>query len=595
MKIGNKKFSNLQILRFIIQIAFFVLVPGMYINAFSGIRQMYTGIIKHTFNFAQYYPQMIEAIAIIPVTILLGRFFCGWMCAFGTLGDIIYHISSKVFKVSFRISEEADRVLKYVKYVLLGFLVLVVWSFGLSLSGTNPWDAFGVLATVGKMPDFSYAFTEFTVGSIILILIIIGSFFIERFFCRYLCPLGAVFAIVSRLKFVKISKTRDKCGACRICTKSCAMGIPLYKYDKVDSGECINCLKCIPACPRKNVSASVADSDVRPVIASTLAVAVMTGTYCIGTLVANGAGMNTGANLTTQTSAQGTSEGKYANGTYEGSGTGFRGATTTVSVTVKSGAISDIQTVSYGDDAPYFNRAYNSIVNEILSTQSTEVDAVSGATFSSNGIMEAVKNALTNASLSAQVSPSSDTAVQSEAGTTNQVQTPSENTSEAQSSSTDSSAAANSIKDTVTSDSSASTPKAATAGKSASPSSSASSSSSAGKTTAKPSESSAAASSSSSQKAATSSKYKDGTYEGSGNGFRRGITTVSVTVKSDKVTDIQVVSTGDDAPFFNRACDSVISEILSKQSTNVDAVSGATFSSNGIMSAVADALSSAEA
>lgn len=576
MKIANKKFSNLQIIRFIIQIVFFVLLPGMYINAFSGIRQIYTGIIQHTFSFAQYYPQMIEAIAIVPVTILLGRFFCGWMCAFGTMGDIIHHISSKVFKVSFRISEKADRVLKYFKYVLLGFLILIVWSFGLNLSGTNPWDAFGVLATIGKMPDVSYAFTEFTVGSIILVLIVIGSFFIERFFCRYLCPLGAVFAIVSRLKLVKISKTRDKCGACKICTKSCAMGIPLYKYDKVESGECINCLKCIPACPRKNISESIADTDVRPAIASALAVAVITGTYCAGTLVADGAGMNTSTSLAAQASTA-ANESKYADGTYEGSGSGFRGATTTVSVTVKNGVISDIQALSYGDDTPYFNRAYNSVVSEILSTQSTDVDAVSGATFSSNGIMEAVQDALTNASLTAQVSASSDTAAQSQESTVDEVQASSESTEAAASSS-----AAGTTEKTAnaTGNVSAVTPA----------------DNSAGTTTEKSSQNtSAAASSSSDTKKAASSKYKDGTYEGSAQGFRRGITTVSVTVKNDKITDVQVVSHGDDDPFFNRAYDSVISEILSTQSTDVDAVSGATYSSNGIMNAVADALSSAEA
>lgn len=551
MKIGTNKFSNLQIVRFLIQIVFFIFLPGMYINAFSGIRQIYTGIINHTFSFGQYYPEMIEVAAIIPVTILMGRFFCGWMCAFGTMGDIIHHLSSKVFKISFRISEKADRVLKSFKYLLLGFLVLAVWSFGLDLSGANPWDAFGVLAVIGKMPDVSYAFTEFTVGSVILVLIITGSFFIERFFCRYLCPLGAVFSIVSRLKLIRISKTREKCGACRICTKSCAMGIPLYKYDRIDSGDCINCFKCMTSCPRKNVSESIAGSDVRPLVVSAMAVAVMTGTYYAGTLAANVAGMNEGTNLTTQSLASAASEAKYNDGTYEGSGTGFRGATTEVSVTVKNGTISDIQVLSYDDDAPYFNRAYNSVVSEILRTQSTDVDAVSGATFSSNGIMEAVQNALTNASLTAQVSIPSSQAEQSSKSTIAEASDSQENTEEGSSEIT---------KEEVSDSIDSKTEKSADT-----------------------------------ENAAALSKYKNGTYEGSGNGFRRGITTVSVTVKNDKITDIDIVSHGDDDPFFNRASDSVISEILSTQSTDVDAVSGATYSSQGIMNAVADALNSAKA
>ncbi|MDP4182561.1 MAG: FMN-binding protein, partial [Bacillota bacterium] len=88
-------------------------------------------------------------------------------------------------------------------------------------------------------------------------------------------------------------------------------------------------------------------------------------------------------------------------------------------------------------------------------------------------------------------------------------------------------------------------------------------------------------------------KYKGGTYQGSGRGFRRGTTTVSVEVKNDKITDIHVLSYGDDAPYFEAAYSTVKSEILKTQSTDVDAVSGATFSSMGIMSAVEDALASA--
>jgi uncharacterized protein with FMN-binding domain len=90
-----------------------------------------------------------------------------------------------------------------------------------------------------------------------------------------------------------------------------------------------------------------------------------------------------------------------------------------------------------------------------------------------------------------------------------------------------------------------------------------------------------------------SSVYTDGTYEGNGIGFRHGITTVSVTISNGQITDIQTLSTGDDYPYYSRAYPSVVSAILSSQNSSVDAVSGATFSSQGIMSAVADALSKA--
>ena len=95
----------------------------------------------------------------------------------------------------------------------------------------------------------------------------------------------------------------------------------------------------------------------------------------------------------TPTPAPTTASSLYEDGTYTGSGTGFRG-TTNVSVTVEGGYITDITIVSYQDDTPYFNRAQSSVLPDIIDTQGIDVDTVSGATFSSNGIIEAVADAL---------------------------------------------------------------------------------------------------------------------------------------------------------------------------------------------------------
>ena len=103
----------------------------------------------------------------------------------------------------------------------------------------------------------------------------------------------------------------------------------------------------------------------------------------------------TKAATTTKTTAASVS-GSYMDGTYQGSGYGFRG-TTTVTVVVSGGKITTITVNSYRDDKQYFDRAYSTVTKEIISSQSTDVDAVSGATYSSNGIMKAVANALSKA------------------------------------------------------------------------------------------------------------------------------------------------------------------------------------------------------
>lgn len=422
----------IRIIRAISQVLFFIVLPGLYISAFSGIKQIVLSILNHSFQPATLLPQIVATIAIIPLTILLGRFFCGWMCAFGSMGDFIYEISSKIWKKKPRVPESLDRALKWVKYVWLVVLVALVWVSGATIfQSANPWDAFGMLLTVGKAPAFSIVFATLLPAFLLLVGIMVGSVFVHRFFCRYLCPLGAVFAILSNLRLTHIQKTRTSCGKCRICTNRCPMGISLYKVDEVKSGECIECMECVAACPRKNTTLAVSGSSVRPVAAGVMATAVMTGTYYAGTFSTSLLGNSTTVTATAPSSVSqaSTSDGasaaassdsnslaaaasssasstagsssqtssQYKDGTYQGSGTGFRGGTTTVSVTVKSGKITSVTVESTEDDQQFFDRAYSTVSAGIIKSQSTDVNAVSGATYSSNGIMQAVANALAKA------------------------------------------------------------------------------------------------------------------------------------------------------------------------------------------------------
>jgi polyferredoxin/uncharacterized protein with FMN-binding domain len=424
MKIGNKKISPLQISRTALQIIFVIFLPALFINTFSGIKELFISIIGHNFNAMTLLPELIEAIAIVPLTIIAGRFFCGWMCAFGALNDFLYAIAGKFHKHRWKMPQKADCFLKFTKYILLVFLVIFSWSIGIkSFSNANPWDVFGILAVFNHLPSFNIIFANMLPGFIIFLLICLSSFFVERFFCRYLCPLGAIFSILSKARITRIVKPRDKCGNCRLCTNKCAMGIPLYRMNEVKSGECINCFKCITACPRKNPQFEVSGNNLKPAIAGAVTVAAITGIYYIGSFSANA--LSQGPNIiqsassksqvsqssqseTSQSNTANSTQSKtgnaivsktgnsYADGTYTGSGAGFRG-TTTVSVTVKNHKVTDIQVLSYQDDDRFFGRAYPTVSSEIVNLQSSNVDAVSGATYSSKGIMQAVSNALSKA------------------------------------------------------------------------------------------------------------------------------------------------------------------------------------------------------
>lgn len=205
---------------------------------------------------------------------------------------------------------------------------------------------------------------------------------------------------------------------------------------------------------------------------------------------------------------------ELADGVYKGSATGFSGPVT-VAVTIMDKKITSIDILSSTDDEAFFNRA-KAVIDRIIASQSFDVDVVSGATYSSNGIIGAVKNALTG---------------EKDNGVTGKSKQGSTSESESDSSLAEIAA----VQD--------------------------------------------------------ASAYKDGTYYGTGKGFA-GTMKVKVDISGGKIASISIVSTKDGNSYVKSAS-SLLDTIVEKQSTNVDTVSGATFSSRGIIAAVRSALSQA--
>ncbi|HWT27652.1 MAG TPA: FMN-binding protein [Mobilitalea sp.] len=508
--------------RRVIQVVCFLILPALFIQIFLSIKAIMMLVLHHQGTFQAVLPNIILLAVATIVTVFAGRFFCGWMCAFGSMGDFLYRLPRLKNKNSHKYLKQADPILKWIKYLIFGVIVILIW--GLQLvsipSGTNPWDVFGMLVSFGNWPSVNDLIKGWIPATMILLLIMVASLFIERFFCRYLCPLGAYFSIISKFRPIAIVKKRDNCGNCSLCTQKCSMGIDLRKVDKVSSGECINCMECTIHCPRGNAHVDLSGENMNVLVAGTLSCALVAGSYYLGNFSESQLSSSSGNSYSSTASAD-TIAGIAADisdGTYTGSGNGFRGQTT-VSVEVSSGVITGINIKSTSDDSEYINKASSTIISEIISSQSTNVDTVSGATFSSNGIISAVKAALSSG----------------ESGN---------------SSSTDTGAV--SI-----------TPQAANTGSDNS--------------------------NSTSDTKSSSLNLKDGTYEGSGTGFR-GETKVTVEVSKGKISKISIDSYQDDQQFFDRASATVIQEMIDNQSVNVDAVSGATYSSNGIKEAVANAL-----
>lgn len=211
----------------------------------------------------------------------------------------------------------------------------------------------------------------------------------------------------------------------------------------------------------------------------------------------------------------------YKDGVYTGSAQGY-GGITTVEVTISNGQIVDIKILSHHDDSPYINNA-SSLIDAIINAQSTNVDAVSGATYSSSGIINAVRDALSKAGGKDEENlPEITLPAVSTVATTKRTR----------------------INLTEIPEDIANLPEY---------------------------------------------KYADGTFEGTGEGYK-GDVTVSVTISEHKIKSVNIVKNSDDKEYFSKAsalCDSIVK----MQSTDIDTVSGATYSSYGILDAVSDALS----
>ena len=282
-------------------------------------------------------------------------------------------------------------------------------------------------------------------------------------------------------------------------------------------------MNCVEICPRDNVSANP-----KPAIAAAVAVVALSGMYYVGSIAGNAAAeYQAVAAAESVSSANTASAGPFVDGSYTGSAAGYHGQTS-VQVTVQNGYLKDISILSTGDDSGFFNQAKSGVIAGILSAQSVNVDTVTGATFSSRGIIDAVSSAISGA-----LKTSSDVSVfatDPSALTPTPVLTPTPSP--------------------VPTPTPTATPEQTNEGP---------------------------------------ITLADGDYPGSGTGFR-GTTKVLVTIKNGYVSAIKIVSYHDDDQYFSRAKSKMIDRIISAQSLQVDTVSGATYSSNGILEAVADAI-----
>lgn len=192
---------------------------------------------------------MVLLCVFLLASVLVKKAFCSWLCPVGTVSEYLWKLGRKVFKRSIVVPKAVDIPLRGLKYLLLAFFVFIVFTMPAAALGDFLASPFGIVADVKMLNFFRYLGT---VGLSVILLLVALSVVVQNFWCRFLCPYGALMGIVSALSPVKIRRDAEACIDCGKCNKACPSHLPVDRLVQIRSVECTGCMECVAVCPAEN-------------------------------------------------------------------------------------------------------------------------------------------------------------------------------------------------------------------------------------------------------------------------------------------------------------------------------------------------------